>query len=143
MTLPLPAVLQACFDSIRARLGRCQLEHFELPPAAEMNPSQVGVALTSPALNPSQSQNGDKTKAAAAAAEHAGCQINTALLALACCHGPMHALQGSLWTDTSTAVDGRGKAKLARGPRVLSTAYAAGHSRVPSIVLTVMAGHLD
>jgi hypothetical protein len=33
--------LQACFDSIRLRLGQCQLDHFELPCAADMSPMQV------------------------------------------------------------------------------------------------------
>lgn len=33
--------LQACFDSIRVRLGQCQLDHFELPCAADMSPMQV------------------------------------------------------------------------------------------------------
>lgn len=38
----LPCVLlQALFRSIRARMGQCQLDHFELPCAADMSPLQV------------------------------------------------------------------------------------------------------
>lgn len=34
-------LVQACFNSIRVRMGQCQVDHFELPCAADMSPMQV------------------------------------------------------------------------------------------------------
>lgn len=41
VTCELYVVLQACFNSIRVRMGQCQLDHFELPCPADMSPLQV------------------------------------------------------------------------------------------------------
>jgi hypothetical protein len=38
-------MLQALFRSIRARTGQCQLDHFELPCAADMSPLQVSIVV--------------------------------------------------------------------------------------------------
>lgn len=80
--MPLPCVLlQALFRSIRARMGQCQLDHFELPCAADMSPLQVSSAVASTSTGGYTTSSGTQPAAASDGGMRACCRAQGS------CHG--------------------------------------------------------